>query len=120
MTCSQSKIKGIASATIFQIAERTNVSAGQIRYVDVVTNRCSIKSGIVCAKNYNGCGLSNRRLDGQRDQMAFRIVLLTNLSIRIGASGVEIPQDSPFQYRRLSIPPHGSFDGWFGFTVRID
>ena len=65
-------------------------------HMNVVTHGRAIRRGIVCSKYRDVRFPTGSRIKDKRNEMGLRIVILADLSRRIGASGVEVTQPGRF------------------------
>ena len=64
----------------------------KIIYMDVVTHAGAVFCIVIVSKDGNILSLVVRYLKNQRDQMCFRIMSLTNFSIRMRTTGIKVAQ----------------------------
>src|SRR5437879_13504819 len=96
------------------------MSLGQVHYVRVVADGSAVWSGIIRPVNFESRFLSESRVNGERNKMSFRRMVLSQLTIRVGTGSVEITQGCPAQAVRFSIPGEDAFYHPLGLTIRIN
>jgi len=89
MACSQIERLRLDIAA-HQSLKPHNVSAGEIRHMDIVAQARAVRCRIVGSKDPDVVAQSRGRTQDERDQMSFRIVVLAEIAVRIRAGGVEI------------------------------
>src|SRR5207249_6213999 len=86
----------------------------------VVADSSAVWSGIIRAVNLESRFLSESRLNGERNKMSFRRMVLSQLTFRVGTGSVEITEGCPPQAIRFSIPSEHAFDHPLRLTIRIN
>ena len=89
---SVSKVKDIALSAVSQIVHSQNMCLSEVIDMDIIPYAGAIFCIIIRTENGNILSLVVRYLKNQRDQMCFRIMSLTNFSIRMRATGIKVAQ----------------------------
>jgi hypothetical protein len=71
--------------------QRLQVRVGEVRHVDVVAQARPVRRGIVVAEHLQRVP-AGRRVDGARNQMDLRGMILADVAVGIRAGGVEVAQ----------------------------
>ncbi len=101
------EIQRIRVTTLEQITQRQYVRLGEIAYMNVITYAGSILRRIVLAKYRNIGPTPHCRIEDQRNQVSFRIVVLANFGVRICSCRIKIPQSDGLQpVSRIEITQH--------------
>ena len=99
--------------------ERLDVSLRQIRHMDVVSQAGAVRRRIVVAEHLEP-GAADRGLNGARNEMNLRRVILPDFAVRIGARRVEVAQrDRPQSVGALEMDER-ALDHELGFAVAVD
>ncbi len=84
-----------------------HVRVGQILDMDVVAHGAAVAGWEIGPVDDDLFFYPERRLDHGRDQMGFRVVVLSDFSIQVGPGDIEIPEDGRFDaVGRLEIGDH--------------
>ncbi len=75
-----------------QPVEDRDVGPAQVVHVHVVAQAGAVGRGVVGAEELRGRAPAVRRLDGQRDEVGLRVVVLADRPVRRGAGGVEVAE----------------------------
>ena len=92
---------------------------GQIRNMDIIPDAGAVRRIIVCSENGDVVPLPQRNLEDQRNQMGFRIMRFSDLSVWMGSAGIEIPQRNVAEIVSLAGPVEHFLHGKFRFSVGI-
>src|SRR5262245_60923567 len=87
--------------------------------MDVVSDAGSIRSWIICPKNLNLRTTAGSSLKCKRNQVRFRVVILSEFGFCISSRRIEVTQRKIFQSIRFMKPVHCTLKSEFGFAVRI-
>src|SRR5712692_6863365 len=90
---------------------------GQVGYVNVVPDGCTVRCRVVRSVNLHRTPLPERGLDDTWDQMGFGMMLLTDLPFGISPGRIEVAQGRPFESVSLGVPVQSSMDEKLGFCV---
>src|SRR5215831_5974228 len=120
MPFSRSDVERNAFASVQQIFERAYVSAGEIHDVHIIAYCRPVGSGIVCAAHCDWSSLAQSGANHERDEMSFRIVVLTGFAIGISASGIEVPQRDPVDIISIPVPMQGPLYKSLGLPIGIN
>ena len=86
------QVEDITLPPLPEVPERPDVGLGQIRNMDIIPDAGAVRRIIVCSENGDVVPLPQRNLEDQRNQMGFRIMRFSDLSVWMGSAGIEIPQ----------------------------
>jgi len=114
------QVEGHGHATADQILQSLDVRLRQVGHMNVVPDGRAIGGGVVRAEDVHVGPQPERRLDGERDQVRFGVVILADLTVRIGAGGVEIAQCGPLQPVSFLVPAQHPLHEELRFAIRID
>jgi hypothetical protein len=73
------------------------MGVGEIADMDVVTHRRAIVGRKIRAKNFKVIDVALQRHHGARDQMGLDIPILTDVTVRIIATGIEVAKSDPLK-----------------------
>src|SRR5262245_29277475 len=93
---------------------------GKIGDVDVIADGGAVARVEIEAVYREGPVLPERRLDGQRDDMCFGLMVLADLAVGVASGRVEVAQDDGVKAVRPSEILDHPFDGEFRPAIRID
>lgn len=82
----------VGDAACLEVVQGEDVGLGQVGHVDVVADAGAIGGRIVGAEQLEGRAPAERRVDGERDQVCFRIMVFAQSAVRVRACGVEVAQ----------------------------
>ena len=82
----------VGDAGVVQPFQRREVGGGEVRHVDVVADAGAVRRVVVGAKHRQFGAAAEHGVDGQRDQVGFRRVVLAQAALGVGAGGVEVAQ----------------------------
>src|ERR1035438_2083500 len=103
-----------------KIFHRQHMSVSKISHMDIVADRGSVRSVVICPENFQkrkqACGGGQHA----RQKMGFRLMIFSQLAIRVCASSIEVAQSRPGQSETVAIPVKKLFDDEFRFAVGID
>ena len=102
-----------------QGVEGEHVRLRQIRDVDVVAEARAVRRRIVVAEHLKSPE-AERRVDRTRDHVGFRMVILTELTLGIGAGGVEVAKCHRPKAVGALVVRQRTFDRELGLAVRVD
>ena len=119
-TALRAEIERPELAAVAQVIQRAHMRIGKVGDMDVVAHGRAVRRRIVGAEDFQRRRDAERRLDRQRNEMGFRIVVLADLAIGIGARGVEVPQRDPLQPVRVAEPRQHPLGLELAFAVRVD
>ncbi len=114
---SQVDFDTVALSDPFQCGQ---VCRAEIVDVDVVTNAGLVAGRPIIAENRNRLSLAECHLQHDGDQMRFRIVVLSDVSLGRSSGSVEIPQRSVTKIIGMRVVSQRALDDQLGETVRID
>src|SRR6266849_4391227 len=97
MTAATAQVECGALAALLQIAQGKYMCFGQVGYVNVVPDGCTVRRWVVRSVNLHRIPLPERRLDDTRDQMGFGIMFLPDLPVGISPCRIEVAQRGPFE-----------------------
>jgi hypothetical protein len=69
---------------------------GEIRHMNVVTHGSAVRRRIVRSKRRDVGSPTRSRIKYKRNEMGLRIVILADLSRRVGAGGIKVTQPCRF------------------------
>ena len=92
---------------------------GQVAYVNIVAQAGAVGGRIVLPE-YPERRPARGGIDGQRNQMKFRVVILADGAVGMRPGRVEVPQRHPPQPKRAFEVRQRPFDGELGLAIRID
>lgn len=83
-----------ARAEVFQ---GSNVCRRDIRHVDIVADTGTVAGRVVVSKDHDFFAASHGHLENERDQVAFRFVVLANVAGLVRTAGVEVTEANGFE-----------------------
>src|SRR5207302_4000750 len=117
-SCAQ--IKGHAFVSIKQVLERKDMRRRQIRNVNIVADCRPIGCRIIRSIDVQRRPGAASHIHGQRDQMSFRAVHLSDFAFQVRPSRVEVSQRHASQTVSLSVPIQSALQEALGFSVRVN
>ncbi len=102
-----------------QTREREQMGFGQVGHVNVVANGGSVGRWVVGAEDLELFAATESGFDREGNEMRFRVVVLADLAVGIGASGVEITERSESNGVGLLVPAEDLLDRELRLAVRI-
>ena len=100
-----------------QFFKRCDVGAAQVVDMDIVSKAGPVWSGVVGAKNDQLVALTSGGLNGERDEVGFRVVVLTDFSIRIRAGCIEVAEAGVRQSVGLGTVSEENFHILLGLAI---
>ena len=110
MTTPRAKVNGSILVAPKHVPEARNVRLGQVHYMGIVADGSAVRCGVIRPVNLECRLLPLRCLNCEWNQMSFRRVALSELTVRVGAGRVEVTQGCPVQFIRLPVPSEDAFD----------
>ena len=110
----------LAPGPLQQPLQRQPVGPAQIADVHVVADAGAVGGAVVLSEHRDVGPFSCSRLQHQRNQVGFWFVPLTQLPLRISASGVEIAQADRLEPVGPVVVLKGLFDHQLAAAVRVD
>src|SRR5687768_6795776 len=92
----------------------------QIRDMDVVPDRSSIRGRVVRAEDVYCCPVAAGRGDGKRDEACHLIVVFAKVAIGVSSGGVEVAEGHPAQPVRLAVGVKNALYEQLGLPIRAD
>src|SRR5689334_7230925 len=90
---------------------------GKIGHVSVIANRRAVRCGVIRPENSQRLS-AHSRVDRQRDQVRFWIMMLAQLAAWVGPCRVEVAKTGEAQAISGPIPSQNLFEEQLGFRVR--
>ena len=103
-----------------QLAQRQQVGPAQVVDVDVVADAGPVGRLVVGSVDLDVGALAHRRLDGQRNQVRLRAMILAAKTVVARAAGVEIPQGRIVQPARAALVVAHPLHGPLALPVGVD
>src|SRR5690348_13752007 len=103
-----------------EIAERAYMRVAQIGDVDVIADGSPVGGRIIGAVDLDRLAGAERRTQYPRDQVGFRVVILPDLALGIGASGIEIAQGRKTEPVSAGIPIQCPLDGELCLAIGVE
>ncbi len=113
------EIEGDALAAL-QVIERAHMRVGQVGDMDVIADRRAVRRRIVDPVDLDRIAAAQRGTQHARDQMSFRVVVLADLAICVGARRVEVAQRRIAQIISLGVPVQGPLDRQLGLAIGVE
>ena len=88
--------------------------------MNVVPDARAVGCRIICAEDAYARLASYCGVESKGNQVRFRVVVLADIAIRIGAGRIEIPQRQVLDTVGLAKPPQCSLKRQLRFAIRID
>src|SRR3989442_908613 len=107
------------SIRLDQRVQRADVRIGEIGHVDVIAQARAVGRRVIVAEHLQSRPAA-RRVDGARNHVDFRRVVLPDLALRIGAGRVEIPQRNRVDAVRALEVRQRALHRQLGFPVAVD
>lgn len=117
LPCSQVQRTAFSSAR--QVFQRPHVGVRQVCDMNVVADGGTVRGGIIRAINLDIRPMPERRLDGERNEVSFRVVAFAQFAVRIRPRRIEISQGNPSHLIGVSVPLERALHGQLGFAIRI-
>src|ERR1700690_3564322 len=114
------QIEGATRAAGEKIFHRQHMSVSKISHMDIVADRGSVRSVVICSEDFQGRNQACCGGQYTRQKMGFRLMIFSQLAIRVCASSIEVAQSRPGQSETVAIPVKKLFKEEFPFSVGID